>query len=160
MNKLFKRVMSVCLALALVLCVTVPVKKADAASVGDIRNTYQIYTEAQIDEICERLYKLDGQVATAKTIGGIIATALGTYATGGNVKGGEVLGGLYTGTVSLITYDVPKEYEFYRAIRDKMQEKDYKKVKIRYTSEYSVYKMYWEKFYDWKVLEKKAVLYK
>lgn len=150
MNKLFKRVMSGCLALALVLCVTVPVEKADAASVGDQQYKFQVYTLAEINALCNKFEDVSDQVVSGDGVARILAS----------VAEVPVVGTLYTVMTGLIQYDMSKEYKFYKGVRDEMIKRGSKRVTIKYISEYSVYKIYWEKFYAWKAVDKEVYAYK
>lgn len=157
--KIYKRIMSMCLVLTLIVCVIIPVNTVEAANEGDRTYKYITYTYDQIYELCDTLQDTKKQIMSGEALGEEMAEAIA------NVKNAspytkpavEAIIFVFTG---MFTYDINKEYEFYSGIRSEMIKRDADKVKIRYTKEYSVYKMYWEKFYDWKVVEKKAVLYK
>lgn len=150
MNKrIMKRVMSMCLVLVMILSIAMPVTVVNAAKEGDTQYTYETYTLAEINELCNKFEGLSGTVSS---------TTLGTMILG-PVPGASQIGAIYKGAASLIAYDLKSEYKFYKSIRDTMIDKNYKKVKIQYTLKYSVYKMYWEKFYAWKVVGKKAHTY-
>lgn len=150
MNKLFKRVTSACLALALVICVTVPVKKVDAAQVGEQRWGYELYTLAEINALCNKFEKLAGQAVSGNDLAELIC----------DITDIPVAGTLYSLTFGMIQYDMLREYKFYKNIRDEMIKRGSKKVRIRYITEYTVHKIYWERYYVWQEVEKTVWGYK
>lgn len=148
----FKKALSIFLTLILILSISVPLQ-VEATNVGDKKYTYQVYTLNEVNNLCNKFYKLKNKVANTKVIADIICTVLPDP----NAK--KIIKSIYNGTTKIITYDLSKEYKFYKNIKDTMIKKNYKKVKIKYTSEYVVYKYYWEKFYSWKVTNKSVNKY-
>ena len=156
-KKFFHKVMPLCLALAMMLTIFAPALEVNAASEGDKKYSYETFTLEEINALCNKFEDLKG-FKTGDALLDVIGEALGKIdeSVGDALP---VVSAIYSGATGLIKYDFENEYKFYKAIRDEMIENDYDEVKIKYTSTYTVYKMYWEKFYAWKVTSKAAYKY-
>ena len=141
-----------CLITALLLWTTAPAI-AHAAKEGDKKSTTVMYSLDEINDICNNFESLK-DAKPGSGIAKIISLALGK-----SNPVAKIVGPLYSGTCSFLTYECKQEYNFYKSVRDNMIKKGSTHVTIKYTSKYCVYKMYWEKFYSWRVIDKAAINY-
>jgi hypothetical protein len=144
MKKMKKIKKIICLVLAATIMIgsfTVADMKVSAAAPkqGDKRVTYQTLTLAEVDSLCTTFESILAGHSTASNISSGVITAAGLALT---PVASVALGFSAMGLSYVSKADFQREYNFYNKVRHTMAQKNYKKVKIQYTSIYRVNKMY------------------